>query len=101
VLESESRLAAVACGLDVGLGFIPAGGAHCLCWRQLLSYGLYSYDPNRWMSENLDAVLPGNRARYLRSRQAQETLHEELFSSVQDWTVMAAFAITVKRDDNG
>src|SRR5260370_14032166 len=38
----------------------------------------------------IDIALPGARAPYLQSRQAQETLHEEFFTSVQEWTVMAS-----------
>src|SRR5260370_21657212 len=38
----------------------------------------------------VDTVLPGARARYLQSRQAEETLQEEFFTSVQGWTVMAS-----------
>ena len=62
-------------------------------WEQLLTYGLWSYDPNRWMSENVDTVLPGNGARYQRSRQAHETLHEDLFSSLQDWTLIVSLIV--------
>lgn len=62
-------------------------------WRQLLSYGLYSYDPNRWILQNIDAVLPGNAGQYLRSRQAQETLREEFFTSLQNWTLVASLVV--------
>lgn len=64
-------------------------------WRQLLSYGLWSYDPNQWMSENIDIALPGSRLRYLRSRQAQSKLHEQIFSSLQDWTLIASLLVIV------
>jgi hypothetical protein len=59
-------------------------------WRQLNTFGLSDYDPNPWILEMVDTVLPGARARYLQSRQAQETLHEELFTFAQGWTVMAS-----------
>ena len=59
-------------------------------WRQLNTFGLWDYDPNPWILQMVDTVLPGARARYLQSRQAQETLHEEFFTSVQGWTVMAS-----------
>ncbi|HEX2711865.1 MAG TPA: hypothetical protein VHM88_06530 [Candidatus Acidoferrales bacterium] len=64
-------------------------------WRQLLNYGLWSYDPNQWTSENIDISLPGSRVRYLRSRQAQGMLHEQLFSSLQDWTLIASLLVIV------
>lgn len=62
-------------------------------WRQLHSFGLWGYDPNPWILQMIDPVLPGARARYLQSRQAQETLHEEFFTSVQHWTVMASLVV--------
>ncbi len=62
-------------------------------WRQLQTFGLSDYDPNPWIFEMIDTVLPGARARYLQSRQAQETLHEEFFTSVQDWTVIASLVV--------
>ncbi len=62
-------------------------------WEQLHTFGLSDYDPNPWIWEMVDTVLPGARARYVQSRQAQETLHEEFFNSVQDWTVMASLVV--------
>jgi len=62
-------------------------------WRQLHTFGLWGYDPNPWILQMIDPVLPGGRARYLQSRQAQETLHEEFFTSVQQWTVMASLVL--------
>jgi hypothetical protein len=56
---------------------------------------LWSYDPNQWTSENIDISLPGSRVRYLRSRQAQGMLHEQLFSSLQDWTLIASLLVIV------
>src|SRR5260370_23252648 len=40
-----------------------------------------------------ELALQGARAPYLQSRQAQETLHEEFFTSVQEWTVMASLVV--------
>jgi hypothetical protein len=57
-------------------------------WRQLLAYGIYSYDGNQWMSQNIVAVLPSSGVRYSDSRQAQEALPEDLFTSLQQWTVI-------------
>ncbi len=62
-------------------------------WEQLHTFGLSDYDPNPWILQMIDTVLPGARARYLQSRQAQETLHEEFFASVQDWTLMASLVV--------
>lgn len=62
-------------------------------WQQLQTFGLSDYDPNPWILEMVDTVLPGARARYLQSRQAQETLQEEFFTSVQDWTVVASLVL--------
>jgi len=62
-------------------------------WEQLLSYGVYSYDANAWMLTNFDASLPGKAAEYKRSRQAQSRLNEELFSTVQDWAVLASLLV--------
>jgi hypothetical protein len=72
-------------------------------WRQLRTFGLSDYDPNPWILAMVDTVLPGARQRYLQSRQAQETLHEDFFTSVQDWTVVlslvviACWAVFVRR----
>ena len=62
-------------------------------WRQLRAFGLYDYDPNPWILAMVDTVLPGARPRYLETRQAQETLHEDLFTSVQDWTVVLSLVV--------
>jgi hypothetical protein len=62
-------------------------------WRQLQAFGLYDYDPNPWILAMVDTVLPGARPRYLETRQAQETLHEDFFTSVQDWTVVLSLVV--------
>ncbi len=62
-------------------------------WQQLHSFGLYDYDPNPWILAMVDTVLPGARARYLSTRQAQETLHDEFFTSVQSGTVAASLVV--------
>jgi hypothetical protein len=62
-------------------------------WEQLHTFGLSDYDPNPWILQMIDKVLPGARARYLQSRQAQETLHEEFFTTVQDETLMASLVV--------
>ena len=62
-------------------------------WEQLLSYGVYSYDANAWMLANFDASLPGKATEYKRSRQAQSSLNEEFFSTVQDWAVLVSLLV--------
>lgn len=62
-------------------------------WEQLHTFRLSDYDPNPWILQKVDTELPGARARYVQSRQAQETLHEEFFTSVQDWTVIASLVV--------
>jgi len=64
-------------------------------WRQLHALGLYDYDPNAWILAMIDTVLPGARPRYLKTRQAHETLHEDLFTSVQDGAVMLSLVVIV------
>ena len=62
-------------------------------WRQLHAFGLWDYDPNPWILAMVDTVLPGARPRYLETRQAHETLHEDFFTSVQDWTVALSLLV--------
>ena len=64
-------------------------------WEQLHTFDLSDYDPNPWILAMVDTVLPGARPKYLRSRQAQETLHDEFFSTVQDWTLVASLLLIV------
>jgi hypothetical protein len=62
-------------------------------WAQLHTFGLSDYDPNPWILQMVDTVLPGARPRYLQTRQAEEALHEEFFAVIQHWTVMASLAV--------
>jgi len=62
-------------------------------WRQLHAFGLYDYDPNAWILAMIDTVLPGARPRYLKTRQAHETLHEDFFTSVQAGTVVLSLVV--------
>lgn len=64
-------------------------------WQQLHTFGLSDYDPNPWILAMVDTVLPGARPRYLQSRQAQETLHEDFFTSVQASAVVASLVVIV------
>jgi hypothetical protein len=51
-------------------------------WKQLTSFALYDLDPSDWVLEEFDGVLPGGKPSYLRSRQAQNALPLEFFTSV-------------------
>ena len=62
-------------------------------WRQLMNFGVYSYDANAWILESFDAALPGKAPAYLCSRQAQGRLNEEFFSSVQNWAVIVSLVV--------
>ncbi len=62
-------------------------------WQQLHTFALSDYDPNPWILATMDTVLPGARPRYLRTRQARETLHDEFFSAVQVCAVVASLVL--------
>jgi hypothetical protein len=64
-------------------------------WQQLQTFDLSDYDANPWILAMVDTVLPGARPQYLHSRQARERLHDEFFSSMQDWTVVASLVVIV------
>jgi hypothetical protein len=61
-------------------------------WWQLRSLRSSSR-PGPFVLETIDQVLPGARPRFLRSRQAQRSLHDAFFASVQGWTVMASVVL--------
>jgi hypothetical protein len=63
--------------------------------QQLRIFGFYLFGPSDWMAEEFASVLPGERSQYLQSRQAQDELPLEFFTSVQNWTVLASLAIIV------
>jgi hypothetical protein len=56
-------------------------------WKQLIAFGLYDLDASVVILGDIDSDLPGQRPRYLRSREAQNTLPLQFFSSVQNWVV--------------
>jgi hypothetical protein len=61
-------------------------------FTQLHSFGSYiENDPFilLWM----DHALPGARGRYLNTREAKRTLHEEFFRVLQEWTVVVALVV--------
>jgi hypothetical protein len=62
-------------------------------FRQLLTYGVYSYDANAWLGESINVAMPGQAGRYLRSRQAQGTLDEDFFTLVQKRAVIVSLVV--------
>jgi hypothetical protein len=63
-------------------------------WRQLNAFEI-GFDPNEWMVQQFDEVLPRGKARFLRSRQAASDLPFDFLSMVQYWTVVASLATIV------
>ncbi|MFZ1156522.1 MAG: hypothetical protein WAO10_01990, partial [Candidatus Sulfotelmatobacter sp.] len=51
-------------------------------WQQLAVFGLYDLDASDVVLDEYDNVFPGGRPHYLQSRQAQNTLPLEFFTSV-------------------
>jgi hypothetical protein len=63
---------------------------------ELTDFGLWDFTPNPWMASEIDKVLPGTLAPYLRTREAQSRLPTDFFTTVQQWVVLAsALAIVV------
>ncbi len=59
-------------------------------WQQLAVFGLYDLDASDVVLDEFDSVFPGARPHYLRSRQAQNTLPLEFFTSVGNWAIIAS-----------
>jgi hypothetical protein len=59
-------------------------------WQQLAAFGLYDLDASDVVSDEYDSVFPGGRPHYLRSRQAQNTLPLEFFTSVGNWAIIVS-----------
>jgi hypothetical protein len=59
-------------------------------WQQLAAFGLYDLDASDVVSDEYDSVFPGERPHYLRSRQAQNTLPLEFFTSVGNWAIIVS-----------
>ena len=62
-------------------------------WRQLTTFDLGDYGPNRWVLEVFEKVLPGARAHYLASRQAQDALPDDFSTSAQNCAVVTSLAL--------
>jgi len=62
-------------------------------WEQLTTFALYGYGPDPWISEAFDRALPGERWRYLQTRQAQGALPAEFSTTAQNWMVITALGL--------
>ena len=60
---------------------------------QLNTFGLEDLDPSSWVLDEFDKVLPRAKASYLHSRQAQNAMPIELFTSFQRWIVFGSLVI--------
>jgi hypothetical protein len=58
-------------------------------WRQLTVFD-FEVDANEWMVKEFAEVLPRENSRFQQSRQAQDDLDFDFFTSVQYWTVIAS-----------
>lgn len=64
--------------------------------EQLRACGVYVFDANAWMGSQIDEVLPGQNARYLKSLQAHNALPLDFFSDVLlHWTLIASVCAIV------
>jgi hypothetical protein len=61
--------------------------------RQLRTFKIDINWTTPWMLEMLDTVIPSSKEQYLASRQVRQTLNEELFNSVHEWSVFASILI--------
>jgi dipeptide/tripeptide permease len=62
-------------------------------WQQLAVFGLYDLDASDVVLDEYDSVFPGGRPHYLQSRQAQNTLPLEFFTSVGNWTAISSLVV--------
>jgi hypothetical protein len=59
---------------------------------QFLSFGLYGFDPSKWILEQFNVVLPRERASFMSSRQERSNLPLDQLSDIQWWTIIASLA---------
>lgn len=62
-------------------------------WQQLAVFGLYDLDASNVVLDEYDNVFPGGRPHYLQSRQAQNTLPLEFFTSVGNWAILVSIVM--------
>lgn len=58
--------------------------------EEIDNFALRDFCPNTWMEGEIDRLLPGVHAKYLRTRQAHLTLPNDFFTRVQLWVVSAS-----------
>ena len=63
--------------------------------RQLVTFGYDDLDPSSWVLDEFNTVLPGQRSRYLQSKQAHDALPRDFFTSLQNWTVFVSLVVIV------
>ena len=56
-------------------------------WGEFTDFGLWDFGGSSWIDHELDKVIPGAKARYLRTRQGQGTLPNVFFSGIQNTVV--------------
>jgi hypothetical protein len=61
--------------------------------RQLRTFGLDINWTTPWVLEMFDTTMPSSKEQYLASRQARQSLNEEFFNSVQEWSILASIVI--------
>jgi hypothetical protein len=60
---------------------------------QLVTFGYDDLDPSGWVLDEFNSVLPSQRSRYLKSRQARDAMPLDFFTSLQNWTVVVSLAV--------
>jgi len=63
--------------------------------KQLLAFDLYGFNASPWILNHIDAAMPGARAQWLNSREAQETLAFVPFAHLLRRVVIASLALIV------
>ena len=56
-------------------------------WGEFTDYGLWDFGGSSWIDHELDKLLPGAEAKYLRTRQGRGRLPNVFFSGVQNMVV--------------
>jgi hypothetical protein len=64
-------------------------------WRQLTTFDLGDYGPNRWVLDVFEKVLPGTRSHYLATSQAQDDLPDDFSTTAQNWAVGTSLVLIV------
>jgi hypothetical protein len=62
-------------------------------WEQLQTFGYFDFHLDTWVPQTIETSLPGSLAHYMQSRQGQDTLPEDFFTDLQNWTVIASIIV--------